>query len=69
LTDRSVHQRLIGVGGDPFFAASLGYPALAELTPSQREKALREYHAAEYREHIRRIVARFPGVTDEDEEE
>ncbi len=66
MDDRSVAQRMLGVGGDPFFAAA---PALAELTPSQRDKALREYHAPEYREHLRRIMARFPGVTDEEEEE
>ncbi len=64
MSDRSVDQRLIGVEGDPFVYAA---PALTELTPSQRDKALREYHAPEYREHLRRIMA--AGVTSEADEE
>ncbi len=64
MSERTVHQRLIGVEGDPFVYAA---PALAELTPSQRDKALREHYAPEYREHLRRIVV--AGVTDEEEEE
>ncbi len=66
MDDRSVDQRLVGVAGDPFFAAA---PALADLLPSEREKIIREHYAPEYREHLRRIVAREPGVTDEEEEE
>jgi hypothetical protein len=62
--EATVHQRLISVGGDPFVYAA---PALAEMTPSQRDKVLREHHAVEYREHLRRIVA--AGVFDEEEEE
>ncbi len=64
MSEHTVHQRLIGVGGDPFFAAA---PALAEMLPSERDRVLREHYAPEYREHIRRIVA--AGVTDEEEEE
>ncbi len=59
----SVDQRVIGVAGDPFFAAA---PALAEMLPSERDKLLREHYAVEYREHLRRIMA--AGVTDEEEE-
>jgi hypothetical protein len=64
MDERSVTQRLIGVGGDPF--AHAGQP-LAEMTPSKRDKLLREHFAPEYREHLRRIMA--AGVTDEEEEE
>jgi hypothetical protein len=63
LSEPTVHQRLIGVGGDPFFAAA---PALAEMTPSARERLVREHYAVEYRQDLRRIVAL--GVTDEEEE-
>ncbi len=64
MTDRSVQQRVIGVGGDPFFAAS---PSLADLLPSERERIIREHYGREYRQEIRRLMAL--GVTDEEEEE
>ena len=64
MSDRSVDQRPVSVAGDPFFAAA---PALAEMLPSERDKLLREHHAVEYREHLRRIMA--AGVTDKEEEE
>jgi hypothetical protein len=60
----SVTERLIGVSGDPFFAAA---PTLAEMTPSQRDKFLREHHAPEYRRDLQRLMAL--GVTDEEGEE
>ncbi len=64
MIERSVDQKLIGVGGDPFAAAAT---PLAEMTPSQRDKVLREHYAPEYRRDLRRIMAL--GVEETDEEE
>ena len=64
MDERSVDQRLIGVGGDPFVYAA---PALADLLPSERERLIREHYGREYRQEIRRLMAL--GVTDEEEEE
>jgi hypothetical protein len=61
--ETSLTERIISVAGDPFVAAAT---PLAEMTPSQRDKFLREYHAPEYRQHLRRIMA--AGVTDEEDE-
>ena len=66
-TEFSVTERVISSAGDPFFAAapSLGY--LAELTPSKRDKLIREAAATEYRAHLRRLMAM--GVTDDEDDE
>jgi hypothetical protein len=69
MDERSVAQKLIGVGGDPFFAASLGYPPLVDLLPSERERLIREHYAQEYREDLRRIIASGAEVTDEEDGE
>ena len=66
MDDRSVDQRLIGVGGDPFFAAA---PALADLLPSERERIIREHAAVEYRQELRRLMALGVAEPDELEEE
>jgi hypothetical protein len=61
---RSVTQRVIGVGGDPFAYAAT---ALAEMLPSERDRVLREHYAVEYREEIRSL-ARL-GLLDQEEGE
>jgi hypothetical protein len=63
--DRSVEQKLVGVGGDPFVAAA---PALAEMTPSAREKLLREHYGRECREEVRRLAS-LGHLDDLDEDE
>jgi hypothetical protein len=64
LDTRSVEKKLIGVGGDPFVAAAT---PLAEMTPSQRDKALREHYAAAYRSEIRVLAAQ--GLLDSEAED
>lgn len=64
-TEFSVTERVISSAGDPFFAAA---PALAELTPSKRDKLIREAAAPEYRAHLRRIVAAGQFPCDDEEE-
>jgi hypothetical protein len=57
---------VVSSAGDPF--AYAGQP-LAEMTPSKREKLLREHYAKEYRADLRRIMASggFASVTDEED--
>jgi hypothetical protein len=47
--------------GDPFFAASL-----VDMTPSQRDKAIREHCSHEYRAEIRRLMALGVGEPEKD---
>jgi hypothetical protein len=61
MDERSVTQRVVGVGGDPF--AYAGQP-LADMLPSERERLIREHYAVEYRQEIRRLAAR--GLLDEE---
>jgi hypothetical protein len=56
-------QTRIGIEGDPFVAA-----ALADMTPSQRDRALREHYAPDYVRRLRRILqsrCEEPGEDDE----
>jgi hypothetical protein len=54
MIERTVTERLISSAGDPFLAVAT---PLSEMMPSQRDKFLRERHAAEYRQDLRRIMA------------
>jgi hypothetical protein len=65
MDDRSVNARVISGAGDPFLYAA---PALAELTPSKRERLVREHFGKEYREEIRNL-ARLGLLDEEDGEE
>jgi hypothetical protein len=47
--------------GDPFAAW------VAELTPSQRDKAIREFYAPAYRDQIRRLAS-YGLLSDEEED-
>ncbi len=51
----------VSPAGDPFYAAGI-----TDMTPSQRDKFLREYYAPECRMRLRRIMQ---GGCDEPEEE
>ena len=64
MDSRSVEQKLVGVGGVPFFSAA---PALADLLPSERERLIRERCGQQYREEVLRLAA--IGHLDEEEEE
>jgi hypothetical protein len=56
---------IISSAGDPFVAAA---PALADMTPSERDRILRDHAASEYRVALRKLAfLRVPGPDDDDE--
>jgi hypothetical protein len=50
---RSVTERVVSSAGDPFLLVA---PALAEMTPSKRERIIREHYGRQYRHEVRRLA-------------
>ena len=59
MADRSVHRETLA--GDPIAARGL-----ADMTPSERDRYLREYYAPKYRAELRKLADR--GLLDEEED-